>query len=77
MRWSVNVALGVTIKLSFAFWRRGVWYTSLHRHTHTHLVADFLTKPVGVAARWQHFLVAMGVKPVVEAATESLRSKVR
>ena len=41
-----------------------------------HLVADFLTKPIGVAARWQHFFAAMGMKPVVEASSESLGSKV-
>ena len=41
-----------------------------------HLVADFLTKPIGVAARWQHFFAAMGMKPVVEAVSESLGSKV-
>ena len=36
-----------------------------------HLVADFLTKPIGVAARWQHFFAAMGMKPVVEASSDS------
>ena len=41
-----------------------------------HLVADFLTKPIGVAARWQHFFAAMGMKPMVEASSESLGSKV-
>ena len=41
-----------------------------------HLVADFLTKPIGAAARWQHFFVAMGMKPVVEASSDSLGSKV-
>ena len=39
-------------------------------------MADFLTKPIGVAARWQHFFAAMGMKLVVEASTDSLRSKV-
>ena len=41
-----------------------------------HLVADFLTKPIGVAARWQHFFAVMGMKPVVEASSDSLGSKV-
>ena len=41
-----------------------------------HLIADFLTKPIGVAARWQHFFAAMGMKPVVEASSDSLGSKV-
>ena len=41
-----------------------------------HLVADFLAKPIGVAARWQHLIAAMGMKPVVEASSDSLGSKV-
>ena len=54
--------------------KRGAW--KVIHIPGQHLVADFLTKPIGVAARWQHFFAAMGMKPAVEASSDSLGSKV-